>query len=105
MTVVLDPGDAFAELDRPLRERVTTVTGVWAGHAEDSEDFARTKGEMGRTEVVGGFPETPVDTNGAGTPTPASSWRSGRREPLGPTAAEIDAYLGGSGEPDTPRPI
>ncbi len=149
VTVVLDPGDVFAGLDEPLRDRVIAVTDVWTGNAEESEDFAGTKGEMGslaeavagrlrpgsvavvrdgargcavradgHTEVVAGFPETPVDTNGAGDThtgvllaerAKGAHWREAcrranaagaikvtRRGPTtSPTASEIDDYLDG----------
>ena len=94
--VVLDPGAVFAELEPSLRSRVIALTDVWTGNAEESEDFGGAKGmgpaaeavsallepgavavvrdgeqgcavhADGVTSVVPGYPETPVDTNGAG---------------------------------------
>lgn len=145
--VVLDPGAPFAELEPSLVDRVIAHTDVWAGNGEESEEFSGAKGMApaaeavaarlrpgavavvrdgdqgcavrvdGRTTIVPGFPETPVDTNGAGdTHTgvlvaervkgvdwPEAARRANaagaikvtRRGPTtSPTAAEIDAYLG-----------
>ena len=94
--VVLDPGAVFAELDPDLRARVVSLTDVWTGNAEESQDFGGAKGmgpaaqavaalltpgavavvrdgehgcavhADGVTTVVPGFPERAVDTNGAG---------------------------------------
>ncbi|MFJ6133226.1 PfkB family carbohydrate kinase [Janibacter terrae] len=144
--VVLDPGAVFAELDPSLRSRVVALTDVWTGNAEESEDFGGAPGmgpaaeavaanlrhgavvvvrdgdrgcavhADGKTFVVPGFPETPVDTNGAGDThtgvllaerAKGATWPDAcrranaagaikvtRKGPTSaPTAAEIDAYL------------
>ena len=144
--VVLDPGAVFAELEPSLRQRVVALTDVWTGNAEESEAFGGAKGMGpaaeavaallpsgavvvvrdgdrgcavrvdGVTSVVPGFPETPVDTNGAGdthtgvllaevargTSWPDACRRANaagaikvtRKGPTtAPTADEIDAYL------------
>lgn len=155
VVVVLDPGAPFAELDAPLRDRVIARTDVWTGNGEESEDFGGTKGMgpaaeavaarlrpgavavvrdgdqgcavrvEGRTTIVPGFPETAVDTNGAGDThtgvlvaerakgldwpeacrraNAAGAIKVTRRGPTtSPTAAEIDAYLAARGGPDVP---
>lgn len=144
--VVLDPGAVFAELEPSLRSRVVALTDVWTGNAEESEDFGGAKGmgpaaeavaallkpgavavvrdgeqgcavhTDGVTTVVPGYPETPVDTNGAGDThtgvllaevakgvawpdacrraNAAGAIKVTRKGPTtAPTAAEIDAYL------------
>lgn len=144
--VVLDPGAVFAELEPSLRSRVIALTDVWTGNAEESEDFGGAKGMApaaeavaallepgavavvregeqgcamhadGVTSVVPGYPETPVDTNGAGDThtgvllaerAKGATWPDAcrcanaagaikvtRKGPTSaPTAAEIDAYL------------
>ena len=94
--IVLDPGAIFADLPVEIRERALAVTTVWTGNAEEAAALCGTDrleeaperiatvldpgavvvvrdGDRGcalhlggRTEVVPGFPQTPVDTNGAG---------------------------------------
>ena len=94
--VVLDPGAIFAGLPAPLRDRMLALTTVWTSNAEEAtqltgwtgmEDTARAvagrlregsivivrDGPRGcvvregeRTAYVPGFPQTPVDANGAG---------------------------------------
>lgn len=94
--IVLDPGAIFADLPEEVRSRVLAVTTVWTSNAEEAEalagpaDLAQSPalvaahlrdsavvvvrdGERGcavrvgaATVVVPGFPQTPVDTNGAG---------------------------------------
>ena len=144
--VVLDPGAVFAELEPSLRSRVIALTDVWTGNAEESEDFGGAKGmgpaaeavaallkpgavavvrdgeqgcavhADGVTSVVPGYPEAPVDTNGAGDThtgvllaevAKGAAWPDAcrranaagaikvtRKGPTtAPTAAEIDAYL------------
>lgn len=144
--VVLDPGAVFAELEPSLRSRVIALTDVWTGNAEESEDFGGAKGmgpaaeavaallkpgavavvrdgeqgcavhNDGVTSVVPGYPEAPVDTNGAGDThtgvllaevAKGAAWPDAcrranaagaikvtRKGPTtAPTAAEIDAYL------------
>lgn len=155
VVVVLDPGAPFVELEKPVRDRVVAVTDVWTGNGEESEDFGGTKGMGpaaeavadrlrpgavavvrdgdqgcavrvdGRTTIVPGFPETPVDTNGAGDThtgvlvaerakgadwpeacrraNAAGAIKVTRRGPTtAPTAAEIDDYLSARGEPGAP---
>lgn len=155
VVVVLDPGAPFAELETSLRDRVIARTDVWTGNGEESEDFGGTKGMgpaaeavaarlrpgavavvrdgdqgcavrvEGRTTIVPGFPETAVDTNGAGDThtgvlvaerakgldwpeacrraNEAGAIKVTRRGPTtSPTAAEIDAYLAARGGPDVP---
>ena len=147
--VVLDPGAIFAGLPAPLRDRMLALTTVWTSNAEEAtqltgwtgmEDTARAvagrlregsivivrDGPRGcvvregeRTAYVPGFPQTPVDTNGAGDchtgvllagrlaglswPEAARRANAGaalkvtRRGPnTSPSAAEIDDFLRGA---------
>ncbi|MDO5644590.1 MAG: PfkB family carbohydrate kinase [Dermabacter sp.] len=94
--VVLDPGAPFADFPGALRSEVLGLTGVWTSNADEARaltgeaDAARTPAalapllpdgaviivrdgprgcwvhEDGRTTAVPGFPQVPVDTNGAG---------------------------------------
>ena len=94
--VVLDPGAVFADLPEAVRERALAVTTVWTGNAAEaaalagSGDLSRSPalvaahlrpdavvvvrdGDRGCAVRVGGedvlvpgFPQQPVDTNGAG---------------------------------------
>ena len=144
--VVLDPGAAFAGLDAGVRAAMMAVTDVWTGNQEESTalagvagmaEAASAIGEMlpdgkvaivrdgprgcavavdRRTRVVPGFPQIPVDTNGAGDAhtgillaehalgrdwlTAATRANAGaaikvtRRGPAtAPTASEIDVFL------------
>ncbi|MBB5832448.1 PfkB family carbohydrate kinase [Brachybacterium aquaticum] len=144
--VVLDPGDAFAEFPRELQERVLAVTTVWTSNAdearaltdldalEDTPAAIRRRlrpgavvivrdGDRGclvfhhgRGTEIPAFPQTPVDTNGAGdTHTGVllaeralgADWESAatranaaaaiavtRRGPeSAPTRAEVDEFL------------
>jgi len=144
--VVLDPGAAFAGLDAGVRAAMLAVTDVWTGNQEESTalagvagmaEAASAIGEMlpdgkvaivrdgprgcavavdRRTRVVPGFPQIPVDTNGAGDAhtgillaehalgrdwlTAATRANAGaaikvtRRGPAtAPTASEIDVFL------------
>lgn len=146
VVVVLDPGAVFAELDDSLRARVVALTDVWTGNAEESEDYGGAQGmgpaaeavaaklklgavsvvrdgehgcavhADGVTTVVPGYPEQPVDTNGAGDThtgvllaerAKGAAWPDAcrranaagaikvtRKGPTSaPTAAEIDDYL------------
>lgn len=146
VVVVLDPGAVFAELEEAVRERMLRVTDVWTSNSEEAEalsgvpDFRESAAavasrlpagalvvvrdgangcavhEAGRTTYVPGFPQEPVDTNGAGDchtgvltacraagmPLVESARRANaagaikvtRRGPAtAPTAAEIDAFL------------
>ena len=96
VTVVLDPGAAFAGLDAALRERVLARTAVWTSNADEAaaltgeadpgrsvEGVAALLGEdsvvvvrdgakgchvrvAGHTAYLRGYPQKAVDTNGAG---------------------------------------
>lgn len=144
--VVLDPGAVFAELDADLRDRMLALTTVWTSNQEEAEalvgsgDMAEAAVAVaallpqgaasivrdgpegcavawdGRVEVVPGFPQEPVDTNGAGDAhtgvlvaerargtdwveacrraNVAGAIKVTRRGPASsPTAAEVDAFL------------
>lgn len=146
VVVVLDPGAAFAELDPVLRDRVLARTTVWTGNADEAAALTGVHGlreatevvatllgpdavtivrdgprgcavrQGGRTDVLPGHPQRPVDTNGAGDThtgvllaerAAGSSWADAatranaagavkvtRRGPdTAPTRAEIDAFL------------
>lgn len=152
VVVVLDPGAAFAELDAATRDRVLARTGVWTGNAQESQDLSgRERNDEAAWEILAllpaggtvvvrdgakgcivavadeltelrGYPQKPVDTNGAGdthTGVLCASLAGGldwvdaarranaagaikvtRKGPAtAPTAAEIDAFLA---EHDTP---
>ncbi|MCA1781461.1 MAG: PfkB family carbohydrate kinase [Dermatophilaceae bacterium] len=94
--IVLDPGAVFADLPDDVRTRALAVTTVWTSNAAEAEALAGVSdleraparvaahlreravavvrdgergcavGVGGRSAVVPGFPQTPVDTNGAG---------------------------------------
>lgn len=94
--VVLDPGAPFAGFDARLRERVLARTHVWTSNAQEAAELtgapsveasSRAVAGLlredavvvvrdgpqgcfvhvdGQTAHVPGFPQTPVDTNGAG---------------------------------------
>lgn len=94
--VVLDPGAIFAELDAEVRKQMLAMTTVWTGNAEESEALtgesdivvAAERGVDhlpvgavaivrdgpedcavrvdGETTDLDGYPQRPVDTNGAG---------------------------------------
>lgn len=94
--VVLDPGAALADLDVAVRERVLALTDVWTSNAEEATDLtgeADVRGTLpriaevlsegavvivrdgpegcylragGAVEYLPGYPQEPVDTNGAG---------------------------------------
>ncbi|WP_130864563.1 PfkB family carbohydrate kinase [Acidipropionibacterium timonense] len=94
--VVLDPGAAFADLDDEVRSRMLALTTVWTGNAEESADLGGVDDMVGSLSAcaarlpagavvitrdgprgcavladgaataVPGFPQRPVDTNGAG---------------------------------------
>lgn len=144
--VVLDPGAVFVELEVGVRERVVARTDVWTGNAEESEDFGGVAGmgpsaravaarlpdsavtvvrdgadgcavhESGRTTIIPGYPQEPLDTNGAGDThtgvlvagraagltwteaarpaNAAGAIKVTRRGPTSvPTAAEVSAFL------------
>lgn len=144
--VVLDPGAIFAELPEKVRLRMLAMTTVWTGNAEESEALtgegdivtavARAAEHLpggavaivrdgpegcavhveGETTDLDGYPQTAVDTNGAGDthtgvlvacrasgmPWVEAARRANaggaikvtRRGPAtAPTAAEIDDFL------------
>ncbi|HRW02574.1 MAG TPA: PfkB family carbohydrate kinase [Tetrasphaera sp.] len=146
VVVVLDPGAAFAELDFALRTEVLAMTDVWTSNAAEALDVTGLPGMAesvvavaallrpegvaivrdgpkgcavhvgGVTTELPGYPQTPVDTNGAGdthTGTLTACRAAGmewleaarranvagaikvtRRGPAtAPTADEIDAFL------------
>ncbi len=94
--VVLDPGATLDEVPGPVRDAVLRRTTVWTGNREESEALGGVDGireaaevieamlpegavvvvrdgprgclvrEGGRTTFVAGYPQRPVDTNGAG---------------------------------------
>lgn len=94
--VVLDPGADFVHIDAETRERMLAVTTIWTSNAQEAEDItgeaamvdsAPKVAELlaptaivivrdgpegcvvhhdGQTVVVPGFPQKPIDTNGAG---------------------------------------
>lgn len=144
--VVLDPGAIFAALPASLRDRILRLTTVWTSNAEEataltgwsgiadtSRAVAHRLGEGrvvvirdgargcvvrvgGETTELPGYPQTPVDTNGAGDchtgvlaacraegrdwveaarrGNAAGAIKVTRKGPAtAPTAAEIDAFL------------
>lgn len=144
--VVLDPGAPFASFDEALRERVLRLVTVWTSNADEAlaltdrdgiEDTPEAlhrrirpggvvivrDGERGctvfhhgRGTSLPGFPQTPVDTNGAGDThtgvllaeralgadwetaatraNAAAAIKVTRRGPAtAPTRAEVDAFL------------
>jgi sugar/nucleoside kinase (ribokinase family) len=144
--VVLDPGAAFASLEPGVRDRVLRRTHVWTGNAEEAgqltgrDDPAESVEVVagliaaggvaivrdgprgcfvragGRTAYLRGYPQQPVDTNGAGDThtgvlvaelargadwlvaarraNAAGAIKVTRRGPAtAPTAVEIDAFL------------
>ncbi|MEO7268366.1 MAG: PfkB family carbohydrate kinase, partial [Knoellia sp.] len=144
--VVLDPGAIFAELEDDVREKMLAMTTVWTGNAEESEaltgeaDIVVAAGKCidhlpeGAVAIVrdgpegcavhadvettdlDGYPQKPVDTNGAGDThtgvlvacrAAGATWvdaarranaggaiKVTRRGPAtAPTAVEIDAFL------------
>lgn len=148
--VVLDPGAIFGELDDEVREQMLALTTVWTGNAEESEaltgeaDIVEAVAQCvehlpsgavaivrdgpegcavhadGETTDLDGYPQKPVDTNGAGDThtgvlvacrAGGMDWpEAARRANAGgaikvtrhgpataPTAAEIDAFLEGRG--------
>ena len=144
--LVLDPGAAFADLPDAIRGPVLARTDVFTGNAEESSDLADVDGMeasarviskllrprgvaivrdgpkgccvrvAGRTITVPGFPQKPLDTNGAGDchtgvlvaeRARGASWAEAarranaaaaikvtRRGPgTAPTRSEVDAFL------------
>lgn len=147
VVMVLDPGATFGELDPALRDRVLARTTVWTGNADEAAALTGVHGmregtevvatllapdavtivrdgargcavrENGETTLLHGYPQRPVDTNGAGDThtgvllaerAAGASWveaaaranaagaiKVTRRGPdTAPTRAEIDAFLG-----------
>lgn len=151
--IVLDPGAAFAGLPDGVRDAMLALTDVWTGNQEESTALTGVEGMGpcaaavggrlprgkvaivrdgqhgcavgvgGDTTVVAGFPQRPVDTNGAGDAhtgivvaevAAGTDWvgaarranagaaiKVTRRGPAtAPIRAEIDAFLaGGAGRP------
>ncbi|WP_237565442.1 PfkB family carbohydrate kinase [Ornithinimicrobium cavernae] len=146
VAVVLDPGAAFASLEAPVRDRMLALTDVWTSNAEEAHELtglaeltstlpriaeSLPAGALvivrdgpegchlladGRVEHLPGYPQEPVDTNGAGDAhtgvlvaelaagtdpqtactraNAAGAIKVTRRGPAtAPTAAEIDAFL------------
>ena len=146
VVVVLDPGAPFADLSDAVRRRMLAVTDVWTSNAEEATDLTGVddveasasavadelaegavvivrdgpKGcflrEAGQTSYVPGYPQKPVDTNGAGdahtgvlvaeraggADWPTATQRANaagaikvtRKGPAtAPTRAEVDAFL------------
>lgn len=146
VVVILDPGATFAEVGPQLRARVIARVDVWTSNAAEARDLTglAEMGEAapavarllrpgsvaivrdgpqgcavhvdGRTTVLPGHPQKPVDTNGAGDThtgvllacraagmawaeaarraNAAGAIKVTRRGPAtAPTAAEIDAFL------------
>lgn len=156
--IVLDPGAIFAELPEEIRHRMLQIATVWTSNAEEAAALCGTgtleeapalvaafladsavvivrDGERGSavrvagaSEVVPGFPQTPVDTNGAGdthtgvlcarasvSPEPsreladwvdaaryanaAAALKVTRRGPTSaPSGAEVEAFLAGQAD-------
>lgn len=157
VVVVLDPGAEFAALEPSLQERMLARTSVWTSNADEAEDLTglapiakscmAVADRLGSDAVVvvrdgprgcivrvaggntpvPGFPQTPVDTNGAGDThtgvlvavrasgadwveaarraNAAGAIKVTRKGPnTAPTAAEIDAFLASWPSPgDDPR--
>ena len=155
--VVLDPGAVFETLPADLQERVLALTTVWTSNQEEATALTGVDGMAeaadavaallppgavaivrdgpqgcavraeGRTDVVVGYPQEPVDTNGAGDAhtgvllaerAAGTGWMEAcrranvagaikvtRRGPAtAPTRAEIDAFLAAlTPGPGTPR--
>ena len=150
--VVLDPGAIFEELDDDTRKKMLAMTTVWTGNAEESEALTGESDIVaaapkclehlpegavsivrdgpegcavhvdGETTDLDGYPQKPVDTNGAGDThtgvlvacrAAGATWvdaarranaggaiKVTRRGPAtAPTAAEIDAFLADQDQP------
>lgn len=148
--IVLDPGAAFADLTDDVAQRMLALTDLWTSNAEEAEaltgeaDMRDSAGlvaqrlrpgsvvvvrdgpdgcvvhESGDTAYVPGFPQKPVDTNGAGDchtgvlvaeraagsnlvtaatrANAAGAIKVTRRGPAtAPTRAEIDEFLAAQG--------
>lgn len=149
--IVFDPGAVFASLPAPIRERMLALITVWSSNAEEAsqltgwsgmeETAAAVAGRLrdsavvlvrdGRkgcvlrqgdsSTVLAGYPQTPVDTNGAGDAhtgilvagraaglgwvdaarraNAGAAIKVTRRGPnTAPTAAEIDEFLRRQGQ-------
>lgn len=146
VVVVLDPGAALADLDQGVVSRILALTDVWTSNAEEARELTGVEdveascaavaerlpaGAVvivrdgpegcfvradGRTDYVEGYPQEPVDTNGAGDThtgvlcagiaaglgwvqaarraNAAGAIKVTRRGPTtAPTADEVDAFL------------
>jgi sugar/nucleoside kinase (ribokinase family) len=155
VVTVLDPGAAFADLGPDLQRRVLALTSVWTSNAEEAEQltgiasFRESVAAVGArlpagsvavvrdgpqgcavwvdgaTTYVPGFPQQPVDTNGAGDThtgvlvaerARGADWVSAARRAnaagalkvtrkgpaTAPTVAELDAFLAQQAAAPTP---
>ncbi|AKU17186.1 PfkB family carbohydrate kinase [Luteipulveratus mongoliensis] len=153
VVVVLDPSAPFAELEPDLQQRMLRVTDVWTSNAEEARDLTGVDDvegsteavagrlapravvivrdgpegcflrEAGHTSYVQGYPQKPVDTNGAGDAhtgvlvaerAGGADWATAavranaagaikvtRKGPAtAPTRAEVDAFLAEHGQDD-----
>ncbi|MEL4358297.1 MULTISPECIES: PfkB family carbohydrate kinase [unclassified Luteococcus] len=144
--VLLDPGAAFTTLPAPIRQRMLALTTVWTSNGDEAYQLtmerdmqlaAKEAAEVlpegaiaiirdgrdgcavhvdGQTHLVPGYPQKPVDTNGAGDchtgvlsaeyllsgdwvesarrANAAAALKVTRRGPAtAPTRAEVDAFL------------
>lgn len=144
--VLLDPGAAFTSLPAPIRQRMLALTTVWTSNGDEAYQLtmerdmqlaAKEAAEVlpdgaiaiirdgregcavhvdGQTHLVPGYPQKPVDTNGAGDchtgvlsaeyllsgdwveasrrANAAAALKVTRRGPAtAPTRAEVDAFL------------
>ena len=147
--IVLDPGAVFAELPRDVRDRTLRLTDVWTSNAEEAQAITHIDGvseaacgvaelldadavvivrdgregcvvrEHGETVDLPGYPQEPVDTNGAGDchtgvtlacRAAGLSWQEAARRAnaagaikvtrkgpaSSPTGAEIEEFLDGT---------
>ncbi len=123
--VVLDRGATLDDVPAPVRDAVLARTTVWTGNREESEALAGVDGireaaevigsllpdgavvvvrdgprgclvrEGGRTAYVPGYPQRPVDTNGAGD-THTGVLLAGRLAGLGWPDAAVRANAAGA---------
>jgi len=124
--VVLDPGDPFADFPEEVQRRVLACTTVWTSNADearaltDLDDLEDTPQAIrrrlrpgavvivrdgdrgclvfhhGRGTEIPAFPQTPVDTNGAGATranAAAAIAVTRRGTESAPTRDEVDAFL------------
>ena len=155
--VVLDPGAALADLPPELGARVLRLTDVWTSNAQEARELTGVGDPLtacaavaehlregavvvvrdgadgcfvhveGQTTYVPGYPQVPVDTNGAGDAhtgvlcaeralgapwleaarraNAAGAVKVTRKGPAtAPTRAEVDAFLAAQGRPDPVAP-